>query len=77
MVYNENVLPARVSELMQEHDMTQGQLAQLLDMPQQAVSARLLGKTRFSIADLAKMANHFQCTPGELLAADVLFTGGL
>ena len=77
MVYNESVLPERVAEAMREHHTTQAQLAEVLGIPQQAISARLRGMTRFSIADLAKMADYFNCTPGELLATDVLFTGGL
>lgn len=77
MVYNESVLPDRVAEIMRERSITQAQLADVLGHPQQAISARLRGMTRFSIADLAKMADYFNCTPGELLAANVLFTGGL
>lgn len=77
MVYNESVLPERVANIMRERSITQAQLADVLGHPQQAISARLRGMTRFSIADLAKMANYLNCTPGELLAADVLFTGGL
>lgn len=77
MIYTEKVLPERVAEAMRERNMTQAQVAELLGIPQQKVSDRLLGRTRFNVADLATLANHFQCTPGELLAEAVLFTKGL
>jgi len=77
MIYTEKVLTERVAEAMRERNMTQGQLAEILGISQQHVSNRLLGRNRFTIAELAAMSNHFNCTPGELLAADVLFTGGL
>jgi transcriptional regulator with XRE-family HTH domain len=77
MTYNEAVLPDRVAELMRERGITQQQLARVLRLHQQSVSQRLLGQRRFSIEDLVAMSNYFNCTPGELLAADVLFTGGL
>ena len=78
MKYSEEMLVERVSELMRKHKTTQAQLGDVLGLPQQMISARLLGKTNFSVADLVAIANHFDCTPGELLAApDVLFSEGL
>lgn len=77
MTYTESVLPERVAEAMRERNITQRDLAGVLGVPQQHVSARLRGLTRFSVSDLVALSNYFQCTPGELLATDVLFTGGL
>jgi len=78
MKYTENMLTQRVNEAMRARKITQAQLAEVLGLSQQHVSARLLGHTRFTVADLAAMANLFNCTPGELLAADdVLFSEGL
>jgi len=77
MTYTESVLARRVSEAMRERKITQAKLADVLGISQQHVSARLLGQVRFSVADLAALANYFKCTPGELLADDVLFSEGL
>jgi transcriptional regulator with XRE-family HTH domain len=76
--YTDAMLPERVAELMKRHGLTQTQLADVLGVSQQHVSLRLLGRRRFTVADVVMICNYFQCSPGELLApADVLFTGGL
>lgn len=78
MSYTETVLPARVAELMKEHGTTQKQLGTALGIPQQRIHESLHGRRRFSVADLCKLAEYFNVTPGELLAGpDVLFTRGL
>jgi transcriptional regulator with XRE-family HTH domain len=78
MKYSETMLVERVGEAMRRRKITQAQLGEILGLPQQQISARMLGKVNFSIADLVAISNHFECTPGELLAApDALFTEGL
>jgi len=78
MKYSETMLVERVGESMRRHKITQAQLGEILGLPQQQISARMLGKVNFSVSDLVAMSNHFNCTPGELLASgDNLFTEGL
>lgn len=78
MSYTETVLPARVAELMEQTETSQRALADALGLSQQAVSRSLLGHRRFSVADLCKLAEYFNVSPGELVAGpDVLFTKGL
>ena len=77
MDYSAEILPERVAEAMRRNKITQAQLAEALGLAQQHVSLRLRGEVRFTVADLVAMSEYFKCTPGELLAADVLFTGGL
>ena len=77
MNYSAEALPERVREHMHRGKVSQQQLADVLGLAQQHVSLRLRGEVRFTVADLVAMSEYFKCTPGELLAADVLFTGGL
>ena len=77
MSYSAEILPERVGEAMRRRHVTQQQLADVLGIAQQHVSLRLRGEVRFTVADLVALSNYFDCTPGELLAGDVLFTGGL
>jgi transcriptional regulator with XRE-family HTH domain len=75
--YSAEILPERVAEAMRRTGTTQQQLAEALGLAQQHISLRLRGEVRFTVADLVALSAYFKCTPGELLAADVLFTGGL
>jgi transcriptional regulator with XRE-family HTH domain len=77
MSYSAEILPERVAEAMRRGGITQQQLADVLGLAQQHVSLRLRGEVRFTVADLVALSEFFKCTPGELLAADVLFTKGL
>lgn len=64
-------LNARVAEevrvLMARHQVTQWDLAVLLDMTQASVSARLRGKTEWKVRDLQIVADAFGVHPSELL----------
>ena len=59
-------IAANVRELMDERGLTQQQLGLALGYSQQAISDRLTARTRFSIDDLAELADMF-AVPERLL----------
>jgi transcriptional regulator with XRE-family HTH domain len=50
---------ANVRAEMARRRVTQADLAELLNVSQQAISRRVSGRTAFGLDDLAKLADHF------------------
>lgn len=61
------VVAAEVRALMGRHRVNQEQLARVLNVSQGQVSARLRGRTAFTLDDLRRLAEFFGTTPGALL----------
>ena len=57
---------------MGRRNVRQRQIAELLNLSQASVSAKLAGKTPFIISELAIISSWFDITLGELLGSGVL-----
>lgn len=57
-------ISAVVRALLGWHNETQTQLAKILGMSQQALSARIQGQRPWSAADVAALARHFDVSAG-------------
>lgn len=60
-------LGATVRALMARHGIRQAQLAQLLDVPQSAISRRLSGRTPFDVNEVDLVARFFRVSAAELI----------
>lgn len=67
MTYTEEMLRGKVAAAMKARRVTQVQLAAVLGVRQQHVSARLRGTVRFTVGDIVNMAEFFGITPNDLL----------
>lgn len=63
---SEDLLRQKIRALMQQHKLTQLQLADRIGMSQSLLSRRLTGVQRFQIADLDALAAAFRITVPEL-----------
>ena len=61
------VVAEEVRALMGRHRVSQIQLAEVLHVSQGQVSARLRGKTPFTLDDLRRLSDYFNTTPAALL----------
>lgn len=61
------VVAAEVRALMGRHRVNQEQLSRVLNVSQGQVSARLRGRTAFTLDDLRRLADYFGTTPAALL----------
>lgn len=62
---------AEVRALMGRHNVTQTQLAEVLQVAQPAISKRLRGKTPFDANEIGVLAQFFNVNPAELLGERV------
>lgn len=65
------VVAAEVRALMGRHRVNQEQLSRVLAVSQGQVSARLRGRTAFTLDDLRRLASFFNTTPAALLGESV------